>query len=108
MTKGAALAFVAFVFGVCGAVAYSPVGTILMTLISAIAFLVTVIAFTIDMIFFIILRFHIRSDASGNSAHLGNAIWLTLVALIVLVLGTCAAGCGSFGRYRHHRRSERV
>ena len=79
-----------------------------MVLSSALAFLVIAIAFAIDMILFNIIRSRIRSDAIGNSAYLSNAIWLTLAALVALVLGTCAAGCGSFGRYRHHRRSERA
>lgn len=79
-----------------------------MTLAASLAMLVTVVAFAIDMILFNIIRSRIRSDAAGNSASLGNAIWITLGALVALVLGTCAAGCGSFGRYRHHRRSERV
>jgi len=104
----AGLSFLAFAFGIWGAATYSRLGTILMTLISALAFLVTVIAFSIDMILFNIIGSRIRFDAPGNRAHLSNAIWLTLSALIILAFGTCAAGCGSFGRYRYQERSERV
>lgn len=106
--SGAGLSFLAFVFGLFGAIRYNRIGTILMTLTASLAMLVTVVAFAIDMILFNIIRSRIRSDASGNTASLGNAIWMTLGALVALVLGTCAAGCGSFGRYRHRRRSERM
>ncbi|KAF8309509.1 pali-domain-containing protein [Clavulina sp. PMI_390] len=104
---GAGLSFLAFMFGLCGSITYNRVGTILMTLISSVALLVTVVAFAIDMILFTIIRSRIRADATGNTASLGKAIWITLGALAALVLGTCAAGCGSFGRYRHRRPSER-
>ena len=98
----------ALAFGVFGVAAHSRVGTILMTLASALAFLVVAIAFTIDMILFNIIRSRIRSDAPGNSAHLADATWLTLGALVALALGACAAGCASFGRYRYPQRSERI
>jgi len=103
----AALSFVAVVFGACGAFSYSRLGTIMMTLVSSLALFVTVIAFSIDMILWNIVRNQIRSDNSANTAKLGNANWLTLGALIALVMGSCAAGCGSFGkyRYRHHHHS---
>lgn len=79
-----------------------------MTLSAAFALLVTAVAFAIDMILFNIIRSRVKSDGSGNKASLGNANWLTIGALVALALGTCAAGCGSFGRYRHRRRSERM
>lgn len=98
----------ALAFGIFGVAAHSRVGTILMTLASALAFLIVAIAFTIDMILFNIIRSRIRADAPGNSAQLADATWLTLGALVALALGACAAGCGSFGRYRYPRRSERI
>ncbi|KAF9520494.1 hypothetical protein BS47DRAFT_636268 [Hydnum rufescens UP504] len=100
----AALSFVSVVFGTCGVFSYSRVGTILMTVVSSLALFVTLVVFSIDMILWNIVRNQIRSDTSGNSATLGNANWLTLGAIIALVMGSCAAGCGSFGRYRHHHR----
>lgn len=105
---GAGLAFVAFLFGLCGSVRYSRIGTVVMSIIAGIAVIITLVAFIVDMILFEIIRSRIRSDTDGNKAKLGNAIWLTLAALIALMLGTCTAACGSFGRYRHHRRTERV
>lgn len=108
LKTGAGLAFVAFSFGLCGSARYSRIGTILMSITASIAVIVTLVAFIVDMILFEIIRSRIRSDTEGNKAKLGNAIWMTLAALIALMLGTCTAACGSFGRYRHRRRTERV
>ncbi len=72
-----------------------------MTIASSLAFFVTVVVFSIDMILWNIVRTRIRND--GGTATLGNANWLTVGALIALTIGSCAAGCGSFGRYRYQR-----
>jgi len=96
----AGLAGLAFLFGVCGA-AYHRVGTILMTLLSGLAALITLVIFIIDMVLFGIVRHKYRDE--NIPAQYGNANWLTLGALVALLLGFCAAACGSFGRYRKPR-----
>jgi len=105
----AGLAAIAVIFGLCGA-AYSRIGTIMMTLLSAVAFLVTLIAWIVDMVLWGIARDRIRHDGPpGSTAQYGNANWLTLGALIALALGFCAASCGSFGRYsRRGRYADKV
>jgi len=100
----AALSALAVIFGLCGA-AYSRLGTIFMSLSAALATLVTLVAWVIDMVLWGIARNRIRS--SGSSAQYGNANWLTLGALIALILGFCAGTLGVCGRYRH-RRGEKV
>jgi hypothetical protein len=75
-----------------------------MTVFSALGVLVTTVAFVVDMILWNIVRQRIRDDTSGNSAALSNANWMTLAGLLALVLATCAAGCGSFGRYQRRKR----
>jgi len=97
---GAALAGLAVLFGICGA-AYHRVGTILMALAALLAFLVTLVAWVIDMVLFGIERNRIRHP--GISAQYGNANWLTLGALVALALSFCLGACGSFGRYRSRR-----
>jgi len=104
----AGLSFLAVMFGLCGTLTYNRIGTILMTVCATLALLATIVVFAIDMILFNIFRNRIESDGSNNTASLGNANWITLAALVSLLLGTCAAGCGSFGKYRHRRRSERI
>jgi len=96
----AGLAGLAFLFGLCGA-SYHRVGTIIMTLLSGLAALVTLVIFVIDMVLFGIVRHKYREE--GVAANYGNANWLTLGALVALLVGFCAAACGSFGRYRKSR-----
>jgi len=96
----AGLSGLAFLFGICGA-SYHRSGTVLMTLLSGLAMLTTFVAWIIDMILFGIARERYR-DAS-TPAQYGNANWLTLGALVALLLGFCFSACGIFGRYRRRR-----
>lgn len=90
----------AFLFGLCGA-GYHRVGTILMSLLSALAMLVTLVAWILEMVLFGIARD--RSRNRGVDATFGNANWLVLGALVALFLGFLAATCGIFGSYRARR-----
>jgi len=100
----AGLAALSFIFGLCGA-GYHRVGTILMSLIAALAAMLTLIIWIIDMVLWGIARNRIRHDGpDGATAQYGNANWLTLGALIALMLGFCAAGLGSCGRYSRRGR----
>ncbi|KAK0502878.1 pali-domain-containing protein [Armillaria luteobubalina] len=97
----AGLAGLAFLFGICGA-SYHRAGTVLMSLLAALATLVTLVAWVIDMVLFGIARNHFRNQ--NVSAQYGNACWLTLGALVALLLAFCASACGVFGSYRKKRR----
>lgn len=92
----AGLSFLAFVFGLCG-LGYHRAGTIIMTLVSALALLITLIVWVIDMVLFGVARNKYRDT---TTAAYGNATWFTLGALIALLLGFCTSACGVFGRYR--------
>ncbi|TFK44197.1 pali-domain-containing protein [Crucibulum laeve] len=96
----AGLSGLAFLFGLCGA-SYHRAGTILMTLLAGLATLATLLAWVIDMVLFGITRNRYRGD--NIPAQYGNANWLTLGALVALMLGFCASACGVFGRYRRRR-----
>ncbi|KAF4620677.1 hypothetical protein D9613_000213 [Agrocybe pediades] len=96
----AGLAGLAFFFGLCGA-AYHRAGTIIMTLLSGLALLTTFVVWVIDMILFGIARQRYRND--GMRAQYGNGNWLTLGALVALLLGFCFSACGIFGHYRRRR-----
>ncbi|TFL01499.1 pali-domain-containing protein [Pterulicium gracile] len=96
----AGLSGLAFLFGLCG-VGYHRTGTIFMTIVSALATLVTLVVWVIDMVLFGIARNRIRNN--GIPAEFGNALWITLGALVALLLGFCAAACGIFGNYRKRR-----
>jgi len=105
----AGLAGISVIFGLCGA-SYHRFGTILMSLSAALATLVTLVVWVIDMVLWGIARERIRHDGpNGDTANFGNALWLTLGALVALALGFCAASCGSFGRYsRRGRYADKV
>ncbi|KAI0674969.1 pali-domain-containing protein [Trametes maxima] len=97
---GAGLSGLAVLFGLCGA-AYHRAGTVFMTLLAALAFLVTLVAWVIEMVLFGIARHHMRDRAID--ATWGNANWIVLGALVSLFLGFFASLCGSFGRYSRRR-----
>jgi len=96
----AGLAGIACFFGLCG-LAFSRSGTIFMALLSGLALLTTFVAWVIDMILFGIARQRYRNE--GLWAQYGNANWLTLGALVALMLGFCTSAIGAFGRYKRKR-----
>jgi len=98
----AGLSGFAFLFGICGLALASRFATIFMTLLSGFALLATFVVWIIDMILFGIARQRYRD--AGDIAQYGNANWLTLGALVALLLGFCFSACGVFGRYnRKHQ-----
>ena len=72
-----------------------------MSLVSALALLVTLVAWVIEMVLFGVARSHVRDR--GGDATFGNANWLVLGALVSLILGFITATCGIFGSYRARR-----
>ncbi|EPQ57447.1 pali-domain-containing protein [Gloeophyllum trabeum ATCC 11539] len=96
----AGLAGIAFLFGLCGA-GYHRAGTVFMSLIAALAMLTTLVAWVLDMVLFGIARDRFRD--AGVNAQFGNALWLTLGALVSLFIGFVLAACGVFGHYRRRR-----
>jgi hypothetical protein len=74
-----------------------------MSLFSGLAAVITLVVWILDMALFGIVRNRYRDI--GVAAQYGNANWLTLGALVALVLGFCAATCGVFGRYRRRKEA---
>jgi len=97
----AGLAGIAFLFGLCGFSARTRFGAVFMALTAGLAALTTFVVWVIDMVLFGIARSRYRGD--GQVAQYGNANWLTLGALVALLLGFCASACGVFGRYGRRR-----
>lgn len=93
----AGLSGIAFLFGLCG-YGFHRAGTVFMTLVSALATLVTLVGWVIGMVVFGVARSHIRDR--GGSADYGNANWLVLGAFISLLFAFFASACGIFGSYR--------
>ncbi|KAH7104073.1 pali-domain-containing protein [Auriculariales sp. MPI-PUGE-AT-0066] len=99
----AAFAGLSVIFGLCGA-AYSRAGTIMMTLSAALATLVTLVVWIIDMCLWGIAHHRVNHDTSFTATW-GNANWIVLGALVSLLIGSCTGLCGSCGRFRHRERT---
>ena len=97
----AGISGIAFLFGLCGA-GYHRSGTVFMSLTSALALLVTLVAWVLEMVLFGIA--HHRASERGVSVEWGNANWLVLGALVSLFVGFVFATCGIFGSYRSRDR----
>lgn len=96
----AGLAGLAVIFGLCGA-AYSRIGTIFMSLTAALATVITLVVWVIDMVLWGIARNRINNHGpAGTRATYGNANWLVLGAFVALLFGFCSASLGCFGRFR--------
>ncbi|KAI0695539.1 pali-domain-containing protein [Cytidiella melzeri] len=98
----AGLSGLAFLFGICGA-AYHRTGTVFMSIISALALLVTLVGWVLEMALFGIA--HHDASKRGIDVKWGNANWLVLGALVSLAVGFVLATCGIFGSYRSNRRT---
>lgn len=115
---GAALGFIAVVFGLIGIAAASRFATIMMSMAAALGALVTLVVFVFDMVIFNIIRNRVRS--AGGDAMLvsfffhyilkrsvlmeqGNANWLTVGAVVAFFLSMCTSFCGACGRFASGR-----
>lgn len=93
------LNFVAFMLALGAGV----VGSLLASLVAALAFLVTLVILIIDFVMFSIIRSNVNDDGTGAHAFYATAAWTILVAAICSLLGTvivfltCCSG-------RLHRR----
>ena len=65
----------------------------LSTCISGVGASVALLAFVFDIVFFFLAKSRINS-VQGGSATMGNAIWLTLIAWILLFFSGCFYGLG--------------
>ncbi|GAA5992744.1 hypothetical protein JCM10908_006912 [Rhodotorula pacifica] len=76
------------------------------TCIASLAATVALLAFVFDIVVFLIAKNRIEAAASGESAQLGNAVWMTLAAMILLLTSGFFFGCGAciFRRQRHEKQ----
>ncbi|BGP23761.1 rim9 protein [Rhodotorula toruloides] len=70
-------------------------GTAFTTCFASFAATFSLLAFIFDIVVFVIAKSRIQSSAVGGSAQLGNAIWMTLAAMILLALSGFFFGCGA-------------
>jgi len=79
-----ALNFVAFML----ALGAGLVGSLLASMVTLLAFLVTAVAMIIDFVLFSIVRSNINDNGTGARAYYGAAAWTILVSAICSLLGT--------------------
>ncbi|KAF4345444.1 palI [Fusarium beomiforme] len=101
---GAGLCFIAFLLALGAGI----FGSLMSTLVSLLAFLVTIVALACDFAGFSIIRRRINRDTSA-SARWSVGIWLVLVAAILCLIGTIAVfvTCCS-GRRRRSRENKKM
>jgi len=92
----AGISFIALLFAVCNHLLTGIVGS----LCSCLAFVVTIVAWGIDLGLFLTARHRLNNLYGGNSAHLSNAIWLVLIAWLCQLFAACTVCFVS----RSHRR----
>ncbi|KAK9898442.1 pali-domain-containing protein [Cystobasidium minutum MCA 4210] len=78
------------------------------SLFSFFAFLVALVAFIVDSVLFVTARTRINNDIAGSPASLSNAYWMTLAAVISLLLAAFTVCCGSMTARRRKAREERA
>ncbi|RGP68139.1 hypothetical protein FLONG3_8313 [Fusarium longipes] len=101
---GAGLCFIAFLLAVGAGI----FGSLMSTLLSVAAFIVTIVALACDFAGFSIIRRRVNRDTSA-SASWSVGIWLVLVAAIFCLIGTVAVfiTCCS-GRRRKSREQKKM
>lgn len=70
-------------------------GTCCTTLFASFGASIALIAFAFDLGLFIVAKKRIESRAVGGTAEFGAALWLTLVAAILLLTSSCFFGVSS-------------
>ncbi|GAA5894908.1 hypothetical protein JCM6882_008239 [Rhodosporidiobolus microsporus] len=90
----AAFGVVSTIFGLLAHM-HNFAGTALTTCFASFAATFALLAFIFDIVVFVIAKKRIESTDVGGSAELGNAIWMTLAAMIMYTLSGCFFGFGA-------------
>ncbi|KAJ6499328.1 pali-domain-containing protein [Mycena sanguinolenta] len=98
----AGISGLAFFCGLSGEVFGYRAGNAFMALLAALGTIVSLMAFLFDMVLFGIVRRQFREQ--GISSQYGNACWLTLAALVAILLGFSTAASTFFSRYCNKKR----
>jgi hypothetical protein len=75
------------------------------TCVSGVGAAITLLAFIFDIVFFFLAKSRLNS-VQGGSATMGNAIWLTLIAWVLLFFSGCFYGLGRCCSRRRPRAME--
>lgn len=97
------LAFIAFLL----ALGSGFIGALTASLVSALAFVVTLVVMVTDFVLFAIIKNHVNKDHSGSHAKYAVGMWTILAAMVLLFFATFIVlfSCCSA---RRHKRQARV
>ena len=96
------LAFIAFLL----ALGSGCLGSLLASMVSAVAFLVTLIVMATDFVWAGIIKNHVNSDGTGSHAYYSVGMWTILAAMIVLFFATFIVLFGCCSSRRANRTSK--
>jgi len=94
------LNFIAFALALGAGV----VGSLLASLVAALAFLVTLVILIIDFVLFSIVKSNVNDDGTGAHAFYASAAWTLLVSAICSLLGTIVVFLTCCSGRLHRRR----
>ncbi|RDW62571.1 hypothetical protein BP5796_10873 [Coleophoma crateriformis] len=98
---GCGLAFIAFLFALGAGV----FGALLASLVSALAFIITVVVMAVDFTIFGIIKNKVNKDGTGSRAYYSIGMWTTVAAMICLFLATFIVFFTCFSARMHKRRN---
>lgn len=80
-------------------------GSLLASLVAALAFIVTLVILIIDFILFGIVKHDVNNDGTGASAYYASAAWTILVSAVCSLLGTVIVFFTCCSARLHRRRN---
>ena len=100
------LAFIAFLL----ALGSGFFGSLLASMVSAVAFIVTLVVMATDFAWAGIIKNHVNSDGTGNHAYYSVGMWTILAAMIVLFFATFIVlfSCCSSRRTNRTNRTSKI
>ncbi|PVH89149.1 pali-domain-containing protein [Cadophora sp. DSE1049] len=99
-----ALSFIAFLL----ALGSGFIGALFASLVSALAFIVTIVVMATDFTLFAIVKNHVNDDDSGSKAHYSTGMWTCLAAMVCLFLATFVVLFTCCSSRMHKRRGSRA
>jgi hypothetical protein len=96
------LTFIAFLLAIGAGV----IGSLFASLISAVAFIITLVVMATDFVWAGIIKNAVNSDGTGSNAYYSVGMWTILVAMILLFLATIIIFVSCFRSRRSNRTSK--
>jgi len=96
------LAFIAFLLAIGAGV----IGSLFASMISAVAFIITLVVMATDFVWAGIIKNAVNSDGKGSNAYYSVGMWTILAAMVLLFLATIIIFVSCFRSRRSNRTSK--